>query len=114
MKTLFALIGTVIAACASTPVPTESLAASTASARAADEVGAHNVPSAALHLQLAQEQIEQARKLMKDDHNERARYVLMRAQADAELAVVEAREDDMRTEAQRAMDQVHALQQQRP
>jgi hypothetical protein len=112
MKTLYGLIWTVIAACASAPVPTESMAASTASARAAEEVGAREVPSAALHLQLAQEQIEQARKLMKDDQNERARYVLMRAQADAELAVVEAREENMRTEAQRAVDQVRVLQQQ--
>jgi hypothetical protein len=110
MKTLFLLIAIMSASCASTPVPTESMAASTASVRAAEEVGAHAVPSAALHLQLAQEEIDQAKKLMKDDQNDRARYVLMRAQADAELAVVEAREDNMRTEAQRAVDQAHALQ----
>jgi hypothetical protein len=88
------------------------MAASQASVRAAEEVGAREVPSASLHLQLAQEQVEQAKKLIHDDQNERARYVLMRAEADAELAVVEAREDSMRDQAKRAVDQVHKLQQQ--
>jgi hypothetical protein len=111
MKTLSTLILTVIAACASAPPPTETMAASTASARAAEEVGARDVPSAALHLQLAQEQIDQARKLMKDNQNERARYVLMRAESDAELAVIEAREENMRADAQKAVDQVKQLQQ---
>jgi hypothetical protein len=112
MKTLSALILTVMAACASTPVPTESMAASTAAARSAEEVGARDVPSAALHLQLAQEQIDLARKLMKDNQNDRAHYVLMRAEADAELALVEAREQNMRTDAQHAVDQVRVMQQQ--
>ncbi len=68
------------------------------------------VPSAALHLQLAKEQVEQARALIKRNENERAKYVLARAAADAELAVALAREKTMSDEAQKALEQVQSLQ----
>ena len=47
--------------CASASVPQERLIASQGSIRAAQEVGAEKIPAAALHLQLAQEQTEQAK-----------------------------------------------------
>jgi len=87
------------AACAGTAAPTERLATTTASVRAAQEVGANNVPNAELHLRLAQEQIDKARKLMDDGENERADLMLKRAGADAELAVALAREDASRNAA---------------
>jgi hypothetical protein len=52
-----------------------------------------NVPEAALHVKLAQEQIEQAQALMKDDDNQRAEDLAARAFQDAELALAIARED---------------------
>jgi hypothetical protein len=60
--------------------------------RAARELGAASVPRAKLHLQLAQTQVTQARKLTEDGENERASLVLTRARADAELAVALVRE----------------------
>jgi Domain of unknown function (DUF4398) len=60
--------------------------------RAAQEVGAQQVPKADLHLRLAQEQVEKARKLAADGDNERASMLLSRAHADAELALALTRE----------------------
>src|SRR5262245_46503794 len=111
MRHLLILILAAAAGCATAAVPADRMAASQASVRAAAEVGARDVPAAALHLQLAEEQVDQAKLLIKKDYNERARFVLMRAEADAELALALAREQSERAEAQRAIDKVRSLQQ---
>jgi len=59
-RTLTAIVLALIAGCASTPVPAEKMASSQAAIRASEEAGAKQVPSAALHMQLAREQMEQA------------------------------------------------------
>jgi hypothetical protein len=87
--------------CASAPAPTEQLASAEASMRAARELGAQQVPKAELHLRLAQEQVEKAKKLAADGDNERAGMVLSRAHADAELALALTREST----AQRDLEQ---------
>ncbi|RYF44704.1 MAG: DUF4398 domain-containing protein, partial [Cytophagaceae bacterium] len=53
-------------ACASYPAPSEHLASSMAAVRGAQEVGAAQVPRAALHLKLAEDQIAQAKQFMQD------------------------------------------------
>jgi len=78
--------------CASFPPPTERLNTTDGAIRGATEVGAQQIPRAALHLKLAQEQADKARQLMQDEDNERADQSLRRAQADAELALAIARE----------------------
>jgi len=78
--------------CGGAALPADKLTAAEASMRAAEEVGAKSVPRAELHLKLAQEQVEQARRLADDGDEERASQVLVRARADAELAVALARE----------------------
>lgn len=100
-----------LVSCATAPSSgrTES---SGAAIRAAQEVGASKVPQAALHLQLAREQAERARELGASGDSEdraRAESLLMRAQADAELALALAREDVERSAAQRAVDDVNAM-----
>jgi hypothetical protein len=80
-----AIIGVV--GCASTPVPNARIASSEGAIRAAQETGSRNIPQAALHLKLAEEQLQSAKALIRDNDNKRAEYVLMRAQADAELAI---------------------------
>ncbi len=98
------------AACGgSYPAPTEKMANTTAAVRAAEEVGGNKEPQAALHLKLAEEQLEQAKKLMAEEDNKRADYILMRADADAELAVALAREASAKAEAQKARDDLAAL-----
>ena len=74
-------------ACAGAPKPTDQLVQTQAALRAAEEVGASSVPKAQLHETLAREQLDKATNLIAEDENERARQVLLRAKADAELAV---------------------------
>jgi hypothetical protein len=97
-----------VAACGSAPPPHERHASSQAAIRTATEMDAQQVPQAALHLKLAQEQFDKGKALMNDGDNARATYVLMRAQADAELALALARENKTRTEAQALIDRLRA------
>ena len=67
------------------------------------------MPRAALHLKLAQEQTEKARRLMQDGYNERAELTLKRAQADAELAIAIAKEHETVQRAQQAQAKLDQL-----
>jgi hypothetical protein len=109
---LFVAVG-----CGSFPPPTERLNTTQAAIRAASEVGAEQIPRAALHLKLAQEQTDKARAEMNDDDNEAADLNLRRAQADAELAIAIAREtqgvqkaDEAEAELQKARTEVMKAQ----
>ncbi len=95
----------------SAPLKTET---STSGIRAAQEAGAANVPRAALHVQLAKEELERARKLAAEGEKEMAASLLLRAEADAELALALAREDSEQSEAQAAMERVRQLRQDNP
>src|SRR5688500_18586868 len=93
-----------IAGCASTPVPNAKVASSEAAIRAAQETGSKDIPRAALHLKLAEEQLQSAKALIRDNDNKRAEYVLMRAQADAELAIALCRVATSNVQAGAAVD----------
>ena len=99
----------VVVGCGSYPAPNERLASSEAGIRGAQEVGANKVPQAALSVKIAQEEVQKAKQLMQDGDNRRAELILMRAQADAELALAQAREAQAKTEAQAAVDQVKSM-----
>ena len=104
-----AVVAAAIAAgCASTPVNTE---ASTSGIRAANEVGAAKVPQASLHLQLAKEELEHAQGLAASGEKDQATSLLLRAEADAELAVALSREDAEKSEARAAVERVRQLRQ---
>ena len=108
-KMCLVLIASCALACgASYPAPTQRMADAQSAERSAREVGAESQPKAELHLKLAQEQIAAANRLIADGDNERATFVLARAKADAELALALAREQNARTEAQRAVDQANS------
>ncbi len=98
-----------LTSCASAPPPTDRLAATAAAIRAAQEVGARGVPQASLYLQLAKEESEQASDLVASNQVDRASYVLLRAQSDAELALALARDNEMKLQAHQAMQRVQAL-----
>jgi uncharacterized protein DUF4398 len=93
------------AGCGSSAMPADRMANAQASIRGAEVVGARNDPTAALHLRLAQENYDKAQKMAKDGDTDRAKLVLQRAEADAELALIIAKERVERTEANRAMEQ---------
>jgi ParB-like chromosome segregation protein Spo0J len=86
------------------PAPTQPLADAEAADRSAQELGASSVPAAQLHLKLAQEQTNTARQLMKDGENKRAEAMLLRAKADAELALSLAKEEKAKTGVQQAVE----------
>jgi hypothetical protein len=98
------------AACASTTTtPSAKAESSSAAIRAAEEVGATHNPEAALHLQLAKEQFENARLLTEKKDKPRADRLLLRAQADAELSLALARSEADKAEARGAIDKVKSL-----
>jgi hypothetical protein len=100
---------TLVAACAAAPQPTARMEASAAAIRAAEEVGAPRIPQAALHLQLAREQAQHAKMLIDGGEPEKAEGLLIRAEADADLAVALSRENATRLAAESAAEQVKAL-----
>jgi hypothetical protein len=106
--TMTALATLAIAGCAAVTVPPTELASSEASIRGAEEMGANGLPPARLHLQLARDQTEEAKK-MAADGDSRAPLVLARAQSDAELALGLAREAKVHAEAVRATEALAAL-----
>lgn len=106
------LLGGIAPGCATTgALHTES---STAAIRSAEELGAPDVPKASLHLQLAKEELQAAVALNAKGDVEEANSLLLRAEADAELAVALSRADAEKSEAQAAMDRVRKLQSENP
>ena len=98
----------IVAGCANAPLRTE---ASTSGIRAADEAGAAKVQQASLHLQLAREELELAKGLAAKGEKEKAASMLLRAEADAELAVVLSHGDAEKSEAMAAVERVRQLRQ---
>ena len=105
---MIALAGLTAACGGSFPQPTERLASTEAAIRSAKELGAQNDPQAALHVKLADEQVQTAKALMKDEENKRADLVLQRASSDAELAVMMTKERSAKSEAQKANENLNA------
>jgi len=101
-----ALVLFLVACGSSIPPPSDRLASAEAAARSARELGADREPKAQLHVRLASEQIDQAKKLMADGDNKRADLILQRANADAELAVMLAKESSAKGEAEKAQERV--------
>ena len=96
-------------ACGGAAIPQERLTSAESAAHAAEVGGAPSVPQAALHLKKAQDHIAQAKALIAEDENERADFVLQRAEADAELALAQACEDAAKREAQEAIEILEQL-----
>jgi hypothetical protein len=97
------------AACGSSAPPTSRVETTSAAIREAQDYNANQVPPAQLHLKLAQDQMDQARRLMADGRNVEAGWALARAQADAELAAALAREVETERAAVEALRQLNQL-----
>ena len=98
-----------LGACASAQLAPDHLASSQAAISSADAVGAAKVPEASLHLKLAQEELTEAKRLVKSDAN-RAELFLQRASADAELALAITRAQEADAEAKKAHNAVLSIQ----
>lgn len=104
MKILHALGLTMLVAagCASVPKPTDEIANAQAALRGAQELGARDIPAAALALKLSEDQIASAQALAEDGDNEEARYMAVRATNDAELALALTRLHQAKAKAAQA------------
>jgi chromosome segregation ATPase len=101
-----------LVACGGAAVPQERLTSVERAISAAEAGGAPAVPKAQLHLKQANDQLASAKALIADGEEERADWVLQRAEVDAELALTLAREDTAKKEAQEAVEQVEELRKQ--
>ena len=111
MFTVAVLATLITTGCSNVPLRTE---ASASGIRAAEQVGAADVPQASLHLQLAKEELERAKELSAKGEKEQAASMLLRSEADAELAVALSREDAEKSEARAAIERVRKLRQDNP
>jgi pyridoxal biosynthesis lyase PdxS len=99
-KTPFIALALCAVGCSHYPAPTQQVASSMAAVRGAEEAGALQIPEGALHVKLAQEQIEQSRRLMEEEEYQKAEHKALRADSDAELAVAIARQQNAEAELQ--------------
>lgn len=104
-----AVITAASSACGGFPKPEARISSSEAAIRGAKEAGAPSVPAATLHLKLAEEEHDKAMALIKDGDNEKADFMLMRSEADAELANALAREATAKAETAKTQEQVEKL-----
>lgn len=103
---LFLVIAALVPGCgASQPPPIQQMADVQSATRSATELGANTNPAAQLHLKLAEEQMAQAKNAMDKDDNDGAERLLVRANADAELAVALMREHEAKQTATKASEQ---------
>jgi hypothetical protein len=109
MLTGSVLFAAMIAGCGSSPAINKE--PSTSAISAAEEAGASKIPSASLYLQLAKEELDNAQRLATKGDKDQAQSLLLRAQADGELAVVLSRGDADKTEAIQAIERVRKLRQ---
>jgi anthranilate phosphoribosyltransferase len=112
MRLIFPVLLAIAAGCGGSKPPTYQLSQAQASIRAAEEVGAEQTPQAALHLKMAKDNQRDAESMISgQDHYDEANHALKRAQADAELAILLAKEAKARAEADEAKDKIKKLKQ---
>ncbi|HEX2732025.1 MAG TPA: DUF4398 domain-containing protein [Polyangiaceae bacterium] len=92
-----------LGSCGGSLAPTQRLADAQSAERSARELGANDNPQAQLSLKLAQQQISQAQSAIEGGDNDRANSLLIRAKADAELSVAQAREQNAKQGRQEAI-----------
>jgi len=114
MKIVIVLTGiffsAVIGGCGNSAVVVDK-EGTTSAIRAAEEVGASDISNASLYLQLAKEELVKAQEFAELGDKEQAESMLLRAQADGELAVALSRGDNDKKEAIKAIERVEQLRQ---
>ena len=89
--------------------PTAQLTAAKAAIRGAVEAGAKGAPKGALHLKMARDQVAEAEDLIADEKMDRAKHLLIRAEADGNLAVALAKEAEAKRELAEIKDKLRRL-----
>ena len=101
----WALLAGALACGGSIPPPNDAWAAAQADVGRAQASGAPDVPDAKLHLQLAQESLQRAKRMMGTD-NDRAASLCGVASSEAQLAFALAKEATAENEARSAQAKV--------
>jgi hypothetical protein len=104
------VLGLTAAACGGAQLNRARVAEVESSVRAAEAVGANDQPRAALHLQLAREELAEARRVAADGDGENAALLLERARVDAELAMQLARTQHEQEKARQAWQKIQDMQ----
>ena len=98
-----------VAGCGGSAAPTAARTNATASVRTAQEVGAQRNPEASYYLELANQQMATAEREIHAGRMARAENLLIRANADAELAIALTRSAEVSTQAQRTMQHIQDM-----
>lgn len=112
MSRLVLIVGVMLAGCATENVGNIQTENSVAAISSAESIGADKVPQAALHLQMAKEEADRGKNMMANGEKEKANSMLLRAEADANLAIAESHHEQARIEAGQALERVRQLKQQ--
>lgn len=105
----FIAVGFGLVGCASSQVAPDKIAAPKAEIAAAEEAGAKEHPTAALHLQMANDQYDRAKRLIKGGDGDEAELVLARARVDAQYALELARLEQTKQQASDALEKIDQL-----
>lgn len=97
------------AGCAGSSTPVVELNRADAALRAAKEVNAQRIPRAALHIKMAEDQREVAKRFIANGEEDEASAALDRAALDAELAIGLAKEERARTNAEQIQGRAASL-----
>jgi hypothetical protein len=100
------------AACGGYTVPAQHVTGAQTAIAAARGGGAAGDPQANLHLRLAEDQYSNARGLMRKGDGKEADLMLLRSQADAQLAQSLAQKSTATADTQKTVEQVRLLIQQ--
>jgi hypothetical protein len=103
------IIAAALAACGGAQLNQNRVTEVQSAVRAAEEVGANDQPKASLHLQLARDEINEAKRLADDGDGEGANLLLQRAEADAELAIQLARTEQEQKKARESWAKIQDL-----
>ena len=107
----FGLLAVLLAAgCSAPKPPTTQLTAAKAAIRGATEAGAKKAPKGALHLKMARDLTGQAEDLIAAEKMERAKHLLIRAEADGNLAIALAKEAAAKRQLADIKDKLRRLQ----
>ena len=104
------MLGFTAAACGGAQLNQARVAEVQSSVRAAEAVGANDQPRAALHLQLARDEMTEARRLAEDGDEDNATLLLDRARVDAELAMQLAKTEHEQEKARQAWLKIQEMQ----
>lgn len=98
-------LGGMTGCAATSPVPADKLARAQETVRIAETAPVTSTdPKTIEHQQIARKELEQGKKLILKGKNHDAKWALMRAQADGELAVYQAQAQQAKQEAQQTLD----------